>query len=130
MPETWTGNLIGKMHNKDVTYDELAEEMGVTKSYVSMILNGHRRPPDIRNRMEVAFNSIIQRRNGVTVDELLSDQGEGGGEVREMDNQQILETLEKQLQLLSERSKKCISDSDLVALSNAMLSISQFLLNP
>ena len=77
MPETWTGNLIGKMHNKDVTYDELAEEMGVTKSYVSMILNGHRRPPDIRNRMEVAFNSIIQRRNGVTVDKLLSDQGEG-----------------------------------------------------
>ncbi|ERK63102.1 toxin-antitoxin system, antitoxin component, Xre domain protein [Oscillibacter sp. KLE 1728] len=65
------------MHNKDVTYDELAEEMGVTKSYVSMILNGHRRPPDIRNRMEVAFNSIIQRRNGITVDELLSDQGEG-----------------------------------------------------
>ena len=77
MPETWTGNLIGKMHNKDVTYDELAEEMGVTKSYVSMILNGHRRPPDIRNRMEVAFNRIIQRRNGITVDELLSDQGEG-----------------------------------------------------
>lgn len=77
MPETWTGNLIGKMHNKDVTYDELAKEMGVTKSYVSMILNGHRRPPDIRNRMEVAFNSIIQRRNGVTVDKLLSDQNEG-----------------------------------------------------
>ncbi len=77
MPETWTGNLIGKMHNKDVTYDELAKEMGVTKSYVSMILNGHRRPPDIRNRMEVAFNSIIQRRNGVTVDKLLSDQDEG-----------------------------------------------------
>ena len=77
MPETWTGNLIGKMHNKDVTYDELAEEMGVTKSFVSMILNRHRRPPDIRNRMEVAFNSIIQRRNGITVDELLSDQGEG-----------------------------------------------------
>jgi len=65
------------MHNKDVTYDELAKEMGVTKSYVSMILNGHRRPPDIRNRMEVAFNSIIQRRNGVTVDKLLSDQNEG-----------------------------------------------------
>ena len=72
----------------------------------------------------------IAKLYGVTVDKLLSDQGEGWGEVREMDNQQILETLEKQLQLLSERSKKCISDSDLVALSNAMLSISQFLLNP
>lgn len=72
----------------------------------------------------------IAKLYGVTVDKLLSDQGEGWGEVREMDNQQILETLEKQLQLLSERSKKCISDSDLVALSNAMLSISQLLLNP
>ena len=71
----------------------------------------------------------IAKLYGVTVDKLLSDQGEGW-EVREMDNQQILETLEKQLQLLSERSKKCISDSDLVALSNAMLSISQLLLNP
>ena len=77
MPETWTGNLIGKMHNKDVTYDELAEEMGVTKSYVSMILNGHRRPPDIRNRMEVAFNSIIQRRNGITSFFRIRAKGEG-----------------------------------------------------
>lgn len=63
MPETWTGNLIGKMHNKDITYDELAEELGVTKSYVSMILNGKRKPPEIRKRMEGAVNSIIQRRN-------------------------------------------------------------------
>nr|DAU71647.1 MAG TPA: hypothetical protein [Caudoviricetes sp.] len=47
-----------------------------------------------------------------------------------MDNQQILKTLEKQLQLLSERSKQCISDSDLVAISNAILSISRLLLNP
>lgn len=39
MPEAWTGNLIGKMHNKGITYDDLAEEMGVTKSYISMILN-------------------------------------------------------------------------------------------
>ena len=27
MPETWTGNLIGKMHNKDVTYDEVCAAM-------------------------------------------------------------------------------------------------------
>lgn len=48
MPEAWTGNLIGKMHNKGITYDDLAEEMGVTKSYISMILNGKRKPPGIR----------------------------------------------------------------------------------
>lgn len=45
MPETWTGNLIGRMHNKGITYDDLAEEMGVGKAYISMILNGKRKPP-------------------------------------------------------------------------------------
>ena len=40
------------------------------------------------------------------------------------------EIFEKQLQLLSERSKGCLSDGDLVALSNVMISISQLLLNP
>lgn len=28
MPETWTGNLIGRMHNKGITYDELARRDG------------------------------------------------------------------------------------------------------
>ena len=72
MPEAWTGNLIGKMHNKGITYDDLAEEMGVTKSYISMILNGKRKPPGIKNRMDSAVSNIIQRRNGVTVDDLLA----------------------------------------------------------
>lgn len=73
MPEAWTGNLIGKMHNKGITYDDLAEEMGVTKSYISMILNGKRKPPGIRGRMDAAVNNVILRRNGVTVDDLLSE---------------------------------------------------------
>ena len=65
MPEAWTGNLIGKMHNKNITYDELADEMGVTKSYISMILNGKRKPPGIRKRMECALDSAIQKKNCV-----------------------------------------------------------------
>ena len=75
MPEAWTGNLIGKMHNKGITYYDLAEEMGVTKSYISMILNGKRKPPGIRGRMDTAVSNIVQRRNGVTVDELLAEDG-------------------------------------------------------
>lgn len=63
MPEAWTGELIGKMHNKNVTYDELAEEMGVTKAYISMILNGKRKPPGIKNRMKCALDAIIQRKS-------------------------------------------------------------------
>lgn len=59
MPEEWTGNLIGKMHNKCVTYDDLAEEMGVCKAYISMILNGRRKPPNIQKRMEDALVNIV-----------------------------------------------------------------------
>jgi transcriptional regulator with XRE-family HTH domain len=50
------------MHNERVTYDDLGAEMGVTKAYVSMILNGQRKPEGIQERMEAAFNAIIQRR--------------------------------------------------------------------
>lgn len=62
MPEKWTGRLIGDMHNSKITYDELAAEMGVTKSYISMILNGNRKPVGIRERMEAAFHSILEKR--------------------------------------------------------------------
>lgn len=74
MPEAWTGNLIGKMHNKGITYDELAEEMGVTKSYISMILNGKRKPPGIRKRMECALDSAIQKKSAAG-DYLLAEDG-------------------------------------------------------
>lgn len=62
MNEKWTGNLIGKMHNEGVTYQDLADEMAVTKSYISMILNGSRKPKDIKQRMEDAFASIVEKR--------------------------------------------------------------------
>lgn len=62
MNEKWTGVLVGKMHNERVTYDELAAEMDVTKSYISMILNGSRKPKGIRERMEDAFASVIEKR--------------------------------------------------------------------
>lgn len=62
MVEKWTGRLVGRMHNERVTYDELAAEMGVGKSYVSMILNGKRKPAGSQERMEAAFNAVIEKR--------------------------------------------------------------------
>ena len=62
MPEKWTGHLVGKMHNEKITFDEVAAEHGVTKSYISMILNGSRKPAGIRERMEAAVNEIVKRR--------------------------------------------------------------------
>lgn len=61
MPEKWTGRLIGRMHNERITYEQLANEMGVNKAYISMILNGKRKPPNIRKRMETALEAIIKR---------------------------------------------------------------------
>jgi hypothetical protein len=63
LKEEWTGVLIGKMHNADVTIEDLANEMGWVKGYVSMILNGHRKPSGAREKLESAFDSIVSRRN-------------------------------------------------------------------
>lgn len=71
MPEKWTGRLIGEMHNHNVTYEELAAELGVTKPYISMILNGARKPAGIRKRMEEAFKSVVMKKNGATEAELM-----------------------------------------------------------
>lgn len=62
MIEKWMGDLVGKMHNERVTYQEMADEMGVKKSYISMILNGSRKPKGIKQRMEDAFASILEKR--------------------------------------------------------------------
>ena len=62
MKDKWTGVLIGKMHNADVTFDDLATELGVTKAYVSMILNGRRKPPEAKQRLQAAFESILRKR--------------------------------------------------------------------
>lgn len=62
MPEKWTGRLIGRMHNENITRKELAEELGVTRSYISMILTGKRHPDSIRAQMEDAVDRIIQRK--------------------------------------------------------------------
>lgn len=62
MPEAWTGRVIGKMHNNSVTSSDVANQLGVTKAYVSMILNGHRAPKNGRERIEAAVNTIIANR--------------------------------------------------------------------
>lgn len=64
MMEKWTGTLVGKMHNERVTYQDIADEMSVTKAYISMILNGSRKPKGIKARMEEAFTSILEKRKG------------------------------------------------------------------
>lgn len=62
MPEAWTGDLIGRMHNARVTYEDLAAELGCGKAYVCMILNGRRCPPDAETRLNEAFYRVKKKR--------------------------------------------------------------------
>ena len=65
MPEKWTGELVGRMHINRVTMAELGNELGITKSYVGMILNGVRGKSgsvDNEKRFNEALDRIIERR--------------------------------------------------------------------
>lgn len=62
MPKPWTGKLVGKMHVNDVTVQDLADELGFSRGYVSMLLNSEREPRGTRSRLEAAYEAVIQRR--------------------------------------------------------------------
>lgn len=60
--EKWTGDLVGKMHINRITCEELANELGTSKGYVSMLLNGRRKPEGARKRLEDAVAALIERK--------------------------------------------------------------------
>lgn len=66
MPEKWTGRIVGIMHVNRISYEDLARELGVTKPYVGMILNGVRKPPDAEKRVSAAINNILARQKSAT----------------------------------------------------------------
>lgn len=62
MKEVWTGSLIGKMHNSDVSYKDLADQLGVSVAYITMILNCRRKPKGAREKLERAFHEVLSMR--------------------------------------------------------------------
>lgn len=61
----WTGNLVGLMHDHKITKTMLAEELGVSREYVSMILNEHREPAGAEGRFLDAVHRLIKKRDSV-----------------------------------------------------------------
>lgn len=62
MRKKWTGAIVGKMHVESITYEELAQKLGCTKAYVSMILNGSRNPAGAEQRFRQALDELIQQK--------------------------------------------------------------------
>lgn len=57
----WIGEVVGQMHRNKISKSQLAEHMGVSREYVSMILNGHRYPEGAETRFRSAIAEIVQR---------------------------------------------------------------------
>ena len=63
MPDKWTGDIIGIMHCNKITRKDVADEIGVTKAYITMILNGKRYVPAMQNKIVNAVNTLIARQS-------------------------------------------------------------------
>lgn len=59
MREKWTGRLIGDLHIHNVTIKELADFMGITNSYATMVLNCKRTPEGAQERFETALREYL-----------------------------------------------------------------------
>lgn len=59
MPAQWTGDVVGQMHLYHIAKRELADSLGVTPEYVSMVLNGHREPSGAEERFRAALARLI-----------------------------------------------------------------------
>lgn len=56
----WTGQVVGQMHVAGISGKQLAEHMGVTPEYVSMILNGKRAPEGAEQRFKTAVDELLR----------------------------------------------------------------------
>ncbi|MBO7275519.1 MAG: helix-turn-helix transcriptional regulator [Clostridia bacterium] len=60
MVAQWIGDCVGRMHIHHITITQLAKEMGITREYLSMLLNGHREPPGTEQRIRAAIDRLTQ----------------------------------------------------------------------
>ena len=58
MPEEWTGEIIGEMHNKRIKAKDLAAAVGWHPKYLSAVLNGRRAPKNAESVLRDAINAI------------------------------------------------------------------------
>jgi len=74
LPE-WNGAIVGAMHRIGVSQDEMAAEMGVSRSWVSRVLNSRYPSEETKRKF---FNAVMKcaMKRGIMpyeIDPLLSD---------------------------------------------------------
>ena len=55
----WIAELVGQMHKWKISKKRLADHMGLTPEYVSMVLNGHREPAGAKGKFRRAVDEIV-----------------------------------------------------------------------
>lgn len=63
MPAQWTADLIGKMHLFGVSRRQLADVLGYTPEYVTMVLNGKKSPKCAEEKFKKALYEIQSRKD-------------------------------------------------------------------
>ena len=60
MPEEWTGEVIGVMHNNKVSYKQLAEKLDWHEKYLCAVLNSKRNPAGAEAKVKEALSEILK----------------------------------------------------------------------
>lgn len=60
MPEEWTGDVIGIMHNNKISYKQLAVKLDWHEKYLSAVLNSKRNPVGAEQKVRNALKEIIE----------------------------------------------------------------------
>ena len=64
MRALWAGQLIGDMYDAHVSARQLADYMGLTPEYVSMVLNGKKTPKGAEERFRTALREMCADKEG------------------------------------------------------------------
>lgn len=58
----WTAEVVGRMHLAGITGKQLAEECGITNSYLSAVLHGKKGDETTQQRVLAALERLEERR--------------------------------------------------------------------